>query len=596
LEAQEHVAPLLYNAEVKVAKPVPTKGSVYKTTALNLPFFEDFTDYSPFPNPDRWVERQVYVNNTMGLDPISRGVATFDGLNDHGLPYAPNNTAVLVYADTLTSKEIDISGNQPGDSIYLSFFYQPQGNGFYPEAGDSLIVYLRRKNNTWAKAWAREGSTSVPFTIAMVPVADTSFFYDAFQFRFVNKASMNTNDDTWNIDYVRVDAGRNMYDTLVADIAMSKDPTFLLNDYTSMPYQQFVADPVKELAPQHMATVYNATAVPQSVNMSYRMRERVTGTTLGGGGPQNAFVKERGIASIVFSNSFGAPIPNVYRNAWICYDNTYHIEASSSTGSTVNDTILKSQVFHNYLAYDDGTAEKSYFLNLFPTLPGKLAIEHHLNEQDTLTGVAIYFGRQVPSGAGKTFSVAVYSDIAVNGGSDKIVYQQDLLEPGYLNTNNYYVYKFDQPVVLPKGTFYIGTIQPALGNSDSLYLGLDANRETGNHAYYNVVGAWEGSTVNGAIMIRPIIGPIIPSNIPDNQVAETNWEIYPNPATDIVSINIANGNKEEAKYVLADINGKVLMSGELLGRMDVSALSPGLYFVRLLVNGEYTAPKKFIKL
>jgi hypothetical protein len=63
---------------------------------------------------------------------------------------------------------------------------------------------------------------------------------------------------------------------------------------------------------------------------------------------------------------------------------------------TRNDTILRVTVFDNYLAYDDGTAERSYFLNLFPTLPGKIAIEHRLNIADTLRGVSVLLVSRYP--------------------------------------------------------------------------------------------------------------------------------------------------------------------------------------------------------
>src|SRR5690606_25280582 len=95
------------------------------------------------------------------------------------------------------------------------------------------------------------------------------------------------------------------------------------------------------------------------------------------------------------------------------------------------------QHFYNYLAYDDGTAEQSYFLNLFSTLPGKIAIEHRLNVPDTLKGIAIYFGRQVPLAYQKYFSVVVYKDIAFSGGSDNILYQEDFFVPAYLRQNSF---------------------------------------------------------------------------------------------------------------------------------------------------------------
>ena len=68
----------------------------------------------------------------------------------------------------------------------------------------------------------------------------------------------------------------------------------------------------------------------------------------------------------------------------VIFENKYYLQAPSGDASKENDTIVGQQIFDNYLAYDDGTAEMSYFLNLFPTLPGKIAIEHKLNQPDTL--------------------------------------------------------------------------------------------------------------------------------------------------------------------------------------------------------------------
>ncbi|NBX27973.1 MAG: hypothetical protein EBR55_06990 [Chitinophagia bacterium] len=80
-----------------------------KTTALTLPFFEDFTNYETFPNPLKWKDALVYINNSFPINPISRGVATFDGLNTFGVPYDSVNKYAAIYADSLTSQIIDLS-------------------------------------------------------------------------------------------------------------------------------------------------------------------------------------------------------------------------------------------------------------------------------------------------------------------------------------------------------------------------------------------------------------------------------------------------------------------------------------------------------
>ena len=38
------------------------QSSFAKTTALSLPFFEDFTNYETSPNPLKWKDALVYVN------------------------------------------------------------------------------------------------------------------------------------------------------------------------------------------------------------------------------------------------------------------------------------------------------------------------------------------------------------------------------------------------------------------------------------------------------------------------------------------------------------------------------------------------------
>src|SRR5690606_16276643 len=124
VKAQENVGPLLY-------KPFPqnekynrrfAKEQSFKTTALTLPFFEDFTDNSFLVNPLRWVPTtQVYVNNTMGFDMKSRGVVTLDAIGPRGLPHDTLSATSLRFGDSLTSQPIDLSLYAPGDSIYLSF-------------------------------------------------------------------------------------------------------------------------------------------------------------------------------------------------------------------------------------------------------------------------------------------------------------------------------------------------------------------------------------------------------------------------------------------------------------------------------------------
>lgn len=589
------IAPLNFNGALK-QQPANT-GAAHKTTAITLPFFEDFTDDITWTNKDRWVDDKVYINNTMGVNTISRGVATFDALNDNGIPYNTTNPFALDYADSLTSRDINLSTFTPADSIYLSFFYQPQGNGFYPETGDSLMLFFKKKNQAWVKMWSKQGTTLDSFRQVMIPITDTIYLHDTFQFRFVNKASINTNDDVWNVDYIRIAANRTITDTAINDVAFTAQPTNMLNDYTAMTYRQFMVDPNKERSSNMSAYIRNNTAATFNSNYNMVATLRYAGTTLYNAGTKGLIVNAKSNATVTLP-TYTNTVPLVNQRDNVFFENKYYIESVSASDNKTNDTIVQHQDFYNYLAYDDGTAEKAYFLKLSATLPGKTAIEFHLNEPDTVTGVMIYFGRQVPDASGKLFSVAVYGDIAYNGGSDKVIYQEDYLMPRYLRNDFYYTYKFEKPVPMPSGTFYMTVIQPALSNSDSLYLGLDVNRTGANHLYYNVDGYWKTVVLSGAVMVRPVLGPIIPSGIGNEGGVIKKQPIFavaPNPAKDIVTVTF-NYDKP-LNYELIDMQGKVLMRNTISSgsKIDIGSLATGMYMLRLTGEGYSTNPQKILK-
>ncbi|MBS1688554.1 MAG: hypothetical protein JSS96_07510 [Bacteroidetes bacterium] len=411
--AQEHIAPLGYNPVIKEAAKKDI-GRFSKKTALSLPFFEDFTNYDVFPDNTKWADHEAYVNNTMCVNPISRGVATLDALNQYGTPYDSFYNTVQLYCDSLTTQPIDLSTYTPADSIYLSFFFQPGGNGFYPLTDDSLMLFFKHGSD-WVKVWSDTGSMVQPFRQVMIPVNDTAYFNDSFQFRFVNLAAFQFSGSTWNIDYIRMNAGRNLFDTTVNDVAYTSDPSNILNDYTAMPYRQFLANKSGELATQLSDSIRNNYDLPKTINYGYIARELSSGTVLGSGTGSTSIAGGGSVAQVSFP-AYTTSTPIAGLDDKIIFENKFYLQSPAAADSRPNDTCIKDQVFDNYLAYDDGTAEMSYYLNLSATLPGKVSIEYHLNQPDTLRGLAIYFGRQVPLALNKPFSIIIYKSLAgVNG-------------------------------------------------------------------------------------------------------------------------------------------------------------------------------------
>ena len=123
----------------------PTRSGV--APARFLPFFDDFSQSTLYPDSTKWTDIDVMVNDGFPMCPPNRNVATFDVLDANGRvhDYAISNAFVAEY---LTSVRIRLDSIMepspraltPADSVYLSFYYQPQGNGNAPEGQDSLVL------------------------------------------------------------------------------------------------------------------------------------------------------------------------------------------------------------------------------------------------------------------------------------------------------------------------------------------------------------------------------------------------------------------------------------------------------------------------
>jgi len=590
INAQEYTAPLSRRSAAKAH-------TAARPTALSLPFFEDFTGYAVFPDPALWEDHSAYVSNTMPSASFSRGCATFDANNARNVPYDSMTAYHQVLADSLTTQAIDLSTYTPGDSLWLSFYYEPGGNGFPPKPEDSLMLYFLRNDGLWQQVWATGGDTANRFKNVMIPVKDTGWFHDQFRFRFINKATFGISNSEWNVDYILLDAHRNYADTLVRDIAFTANPSPLLGDFTAMPYVQFKTNPGTFLASNLSATLQHSGALPATVSYGYKAMELLTGTALGTAAGSSVLVPGANSLSFPLFN-FSGFLPPASSGGKVVIQTQYYATGIYPNEPKDNDTIVQNQVFDNYFAYDDGSAEKSYFLHLYQSAPGAIAVEYALYAPDTLRGISIYFPRTVPTSEQKDFSLAVYRDIAVNGGTDDMVYREDFLNPVYQDTvNEFTTYTFSQPVPLPAGTFYISIIQSAGGYSDSLYIGLDVNRTGGNHRYFNIDGTWQPSLIDGALLLRPLVGKKLPpSGITPVPASGLSWTVTPNPANHQIQLS-APGEQDLLHYQINDMQGRQLQSGKITNRayIDISSLRPGMYFIRMSARGHQWTTRKLIK-
>ena len=78
-----------------------------------------------------------------------------------------------------------------------------------------------------------------------------------------------------------------------------------------------------------------------------------------------------------------------------------------------------------------------------------------------------------------------------------------------------------------------------------------------------------------------------------NEINTLNFEIYPNPSENAISISYTDSNNSTS-YSISDFTGKLILKGTITKNIDVSTLASGTYIVTL-AESQNIGRKKFIK-
>jgi len=548
-----------------------------KKKMISLPFFDDFSQHYFYPDENKWEDNYVFINSNYAVNPISYGVATFDGLDSIGYPYDFNNPTAHGVADYLTSKSIDLSTIT--DSVFLSFYYQPQGYGNKPETEDSLkLEFYRPSDSTWVRKWAAGGSATMPFQRVMVPV-DTSFHKTDFKFRFKNYATLSGNVDHWNLDYIYLNDNRTHDDTITYDVAITGDFYNFLNEYTAMPWQHYLVDTLNYMSSSIDVEYRNNYNTPFAVFYKYQVIDN------NGAGPiietypsttssknvnaHSSLIEPQAVYNMP-ANDFYFPVESSAQTKVFQIKNYFDLNTLTDDHQE-NDTVLSYQVFGTDYAYDDGSAEIGYGVQ---GVGSKLAHQFNFKKSDTLTAFKIYFSPIRDNLSAKTFKLTIWNSLA----PENIIYQQNAYySPIYSLTNEFLYYNLDFPLYLPAGTYYIGWEKIS---EEFLNVGWDVNHNNSSKVFFNAVGVWENATKSGSLMLRPVFGTFPEPVVNVNEITndESNIVVYPNPVNNLVHY------KSDIVYNIdvIDLLGKSIISinSSKDGTIDVSTLKNGIYFLR----------------
>tara|TARA_B100000674_G_scaffold486409_1_gene494905 strand:+ start:10987 stop:12819 length:1833 start_codon:yes stop_codon:yes gene_type:complete len=592
--SQEIESDLLINSQLEKNK----YSSLNKSESqLSVPFIDDFSYNSSFPDTILWKDNSVFVNRNYGVNPITIGVATFDGLNSFGRPYDLSLTGTdSENADTLSSRKIDLSDI---DTAYFMFFYQTQGIGNDPQLTDSLILEFSTStdslgNTIWNTIWKKEGGILNEFKKFVYVFTDTNYLTDKFQFRFRNLASVTGNFDHWNIDYVKLDEYQSPEDTSnLNDVSFFRKTPKILKRYREMPWVHFVNDVSQEMNDSLDIILRNNTLNIQSIDYRYDVFKNTNLVyhypTIGG----NNSTRNVDVPPFISGGLYSFNSPPVMLDNQIfpvtSSDSAEFLFRNSINTSPDdykrNDTVFHIQRFYSHFAYDDGSAESAYGINV---QGAKLAYEFKLNRPDTIRMIQFKFVEMIDNLEGNKFALTIWNNN--NGIPGQEVYK-DTVEIKYQDRGKFKNYYLKKGVGLV-GTFYIGWEQIT---NDLLNIGLDKNSFSNEYMLYNVGGGWVNSQFPGSWMIRPVVNfdeALVNSTPNDNLIVDI--KIYPNPFVEYTSIYFSNQNYKAINiFDIMGRNVKSMYTCERKINIYKEDLKKGIYFIQI-AEGDMRIVKKII--
>lgn len=617
----------------QISKQRPSTARTKEIIPKSLPFWDDFS-FTPlndttnpsanYPVDTLWVNNYtIWINNGLAIQPPSINVATFDGLDSAFLPYS-EQVLTNGLRDSLVSQAIKLGEPEvttgERNSVYLSFFYQWQGNGEAPDPSDYLRVEFKNDLGAWETVltiFPKPSFTRTEFYDTLIKVDGDRFFHNNFQFRFKNYGRQSGPYDTWNVDYVYLNKNRSVTDTDFPDQAISTTLTSLFNKYQSIPYDHFLntnsVTPPKFDVSNNLDEFTDLTYVTEGTFRNY-----INGSFT------DTFVSNLGVndTSGINDNGSGIIFPLQKRTVTMQYPpdptNTTQFDPTSVavriklkvklfTGDTfdpktngyandydlnyipidfrANDTISAHYFLKDYYAYDDGIAEYAAGLTQAGNRAAVL-FEMLTDGVDTLAGIDLY----VPDyGLVSNLTVDFYVYKDQDGKPGDIIYSIPSFSIQRKGLNTFQRIRILEPFLV-ESRFYIGWKAPVGG---SLKIGLDVSNDAGDKIFVNTNGTWiQNTDVAGSLMIRPIFGSgDIITGIPGIEDVVT---VFPNPSSgqfyirgnfDSLNVITVTGQTVPFKMEEHGDDKKIFLDG----------MAPGLYILKIRQGTTLQTEKIIVK-
>jgi hypothetical protein len=572
---------------------------------LSLPFFEDFSTISIFPDPVKWVDKYAFINSSFAIDPISIGVATMDAIDENGDVYAITNSPTS--SDKLTSQVFDLSTYTfPDDTVSLSFFYQCGGNGEVPELNDSLLLeFYSPVTKLWKVGWYATLNSATDFQQVILEV-DSLYYKSGFQFRFRNYTSISADDvnggegalsnaDCWNIDYIMMNINPVSTHRSINDVTIIDPPRNLMDFYEIIPWLHL--NEAQSITRNYMHFDIRNLSLNQNdslnVGRSYYLKDINTGNIEF---YDEYFTKFEPDTVIRRNDPFFAPFTrNNDSEEGLFEVGSYLITPGGQYKQ--NDTAKIMLNFKDSYAYDDGTPEYGFGI-AGPSMAGALlALRFRIFKSDTLQAIDMLFNKTRNNfNADLGFHLCVWKDGSGIPG-DLIFMSPEVYFPGSESAMpgfRRYAINADEDIIVTDTVIYVGWKQVT---DDFLNLGYDVNRNNLDRTFVNVSGDWfnpGASIIPGTIMMRAVFGnKKVISGIGEMPETPSDVILYPNPVSGILTME-PNGTTIK-RVSIVDLSGRLVIRQDgTHNTIDVSGLSPGIYQVLLTTGKEQQINRKIV--
>ncbi len=159
-------------------------------------------------------------------------------------------------------------------------------------------------------------------------------------------------------------------------------------------------------------------------------------------------------------------------------------------------------------------------------------------------------------------------------------------------------YTFRQPMVFPEGTvlkaeaFYDNTsANPDAPNPNNWVFAGEATDEEMMVVFFGWLFAYPGDAniIIDTVTVKPTYNGCQFVGLEDVANSYTHFNIYPNPASEMVNLSFEQFEEGDLKISLVDISGKILSEfiqpqvgvGTVSKTIDVRTLLPGMYYIRV---------------